>query len=591
MQKIIDETLMPVNLKGAVFAPGLAIGHIIFHEPRVEILKFKSKNSSKELQRLEKALTELRKDIDKMLRSSDFSGASDYKDVLEAYKMLSLDEGWVRKLNKAILQGLTAEAAVESVQTSMNEKFNKFDDIYLSERLYDLKDLSNRLERHLTGTALSSSLTELPKDTILLARNLGPTELLNYPKSKLKGLILEEGSRSSHTTIVARALNIPLMGRTKFLKEMSVKQNETVIIDGEKGEIFIRPTEDIQNIYSIRMKMSQALKTEYRSIKDKKGITLDGKRIELNMNAGLVMELNQLEESGADGIGLFRTELQFLISETLPRMKEQKNFYRSVLDAAKGKKVIFRTLDIGGDKILPYMTAPKEENPALGWRAIRVALDRPGLLRLQLRALIHASENNELSVMFPMIAEFDELMQAKKLLSKEISRMKKFNKLLPKKISIGSMLEIPSLIWQFDILLPEVDFISVGSNDLMQFLFAADRGNSAIVDRYSILKPSALRFLKQAVDKCNEFRVPIHICGDISGKFSYVLALLGLGFRSFSLTPADIGPIKKIVRSLHLGDLEKFMNSQLKTDLLAIENNLLLYAEQNNIILENILEA
>ena len=591
MQKIIDETLMPVNLKGAVFAPGLAIGHIIFHEPRVEILKFKSKNSSKELQRLEKALTELRKDIDKMLRSSDFSGASDYKDVLEAYKMLSLDEGWVRKLNKAVLQGLTAEAAVESVQTSMNEKFNKFDDIYLSERLYDLKDLSNRLERHLTGTALSSSLTELPKDTILLARNLGPTELLNYPKSKLKGLILEEGSRSSHTTIVARALNIPLMGRTKFLKEMSVKQNETVIIDGEKGEIFIRPTEDIQNIYSIRMKMSQALKTEYRSIKDKKGITLDGKRIELNMNAGLVMELNQLEESGADGIGLFRTELQFLISETLPRMKEQKNFYRSVLDAAKGKKVIFRTLDIGGDKILPYMTAPKEENPALGWRAIRVALDRPGLLRLQLRALIHASENNELSVMFPMIAEFDELMQAKKLLSKEISRMKKFNKLLPKKISIGSMLEIPSLIWQFDILLPEVDFISVGSNDLMQFLFAADRGNSAIVDRYSILKPSALRFLKQAVDKCNEFRVPIHICGDISGKFSYVLALLGLGFRSFSLTPADIGPIKKIVRSLHLGDLEKFMNSQLKTDLLAIENNLLLYAEQNNIILENILEA
>ena len=591
MQKIIDETLMPVNLKGVVFAPGLAIGHIIFHEPRVEILKFKSKNSSKELQRLEKALTELRKDIDKMLRSSDFSGASDYKDVLEAYKMLSLDEGWVRKLNKAVLQGLTAEAAVESVQASMNEKFNKFDDIYLSERLYDLKDLSNRLERHLTGTALSSSLTELPKDTILLARNLGPTELLNYPKSKLKGLILEEGSRSSHTTIVARALNIPLMGRTKFLKEMSVKQNETVIIDGEKGEIFIRPTEDIQNIYSIRMKMSQTLKTEYKSIKDKKGITLDGKRIELNMNAGLVMELNQLEESGADGIGLFRTELQFLISETLPRMKEQKIFYRSVLDAAKGKKVIFRTLDIGGDKILPYMTAPKEENPALGWRAIRVALDRPGLLRLQLRALIHASENNELSVMFPMIAEFDELMQAKELLSKEISRMKKFNKLLPKKISIGSMLEIPSLIWQFDILLPEVDFISVGSNDLMQFLFAADRGNSAIVDRYSILKPSALRFLKQAVDKCNEFRVPIHICGDISGKFSYVLALLGLGFRSFSLTPADIGPIKKIVRSLHLGDLEKFMNSQLKTDLLAIENNLLLYAEQNNIILENILDA
>ena len=591
MQKIIDETLMPVNLKGVVFAPGLAIGHIIFHEPRVEILKFKSKNSSKELQRLEKALTELRKDIDKMLRSSDFSGASDYKDVLEAYKMLSLDEGWVRKLNKAVLQGLTAEAAVESVQASMNEKFNKFDDIYLSERLYDLKDLSNRLERHLTGTALSSSLTELPKDTILLARNLGPTELLNYPKSKLKGLILEEGSRSSHTTIVARALNIPLMGRTKFLKEMSVKQNETAIIDGEKGEIFIRPTEDIQNIYSIRMKMSQTLKTEYKSIKDKKGITLDGKRIELNMNAGLVMELNQLEESGADGIGLFRTELQFLISETLPRMKEQKNFYRSVLDAAKGKKVIFRTLDIGGDKILPYMTAPKEENPALGWRAIRVALDRPGLLRLQLRALIHASENNELSVMFPMIAEFDELMQAKELLSKEISRMKKFNKLLPKKISIGSMLEIPSLIWQFDILLPEVDFISVGSNDLMQFLFAADRGNSAIVDRYSILKPSALRFLKQAVDKCNEFRVPIHICGDISGKFSYVLALLGLGFRSFSLTPADIGPIKKIVRSLHLGDLEKFMNSQLKTDLLAIENNLLLYAEQNNIILENILDA
>jgi len=591
MKKIVDETLMPVHLKGAVFAPGLAIGHIIFHEPRVEILKFKSKNSSKELQRLEKALTDLRKDIDKMLRSSDFSGASDYKDVLEAYKMLSLDEGWVRKLNKTVLQGLTAEAAVESVQESMNEKFNKFDDIYLSERLYDLKDLSNRLERHLTGTALSSSLKELPKDTILLARNLGPTELLNYPKSKLKGLILEEGSRSSHTTIVARALNIPLMGRTKFLKEMSVKQNETVIIDGEKGEIFIRPTEDIQNIYSIKMKMSQALKIEYKSIKDKKGITLDGKRIELNMNAGLVMELNQLEESGADGIGLFRTELQFLISETLPRMEEQKNFYRSVLDAAKGKKVIFRTLDIGGDKILPYMTAPKEENPAMGWRAIRVALDRPGLLRLQLRALIHASENSELSVMFPMIAEFDELMRAKELLSQEISRMKKFNKLLPKKISIGSMLEIPSLIWQFDILLPEVDFISVGSNDLMQFLFAADRGNSAIVDRYSILKPSALRFLKQAVDKCNEFRVPIHICGDISGKFSYVLALLGLGFRSFSLTPADIGPIKKIVRSLHLGDLEKFMNSQLKTDLLTIENNLLLYAEQNNIILENILDA
>ncbi|MCE7999344.1 MAG: phosphoenolpyruvate--protein phosphotransferase [Rhodobiaceae bacterium] len=548
----------PHYIEGTALSGGLALGHAVLHEPRVHVTRLIAENVEVESERLEKAVYELRSSIDKMLTTSDLSHAGEHREVLQAYRMFANDRGWLKRMLEAVKTGLTAEAAVERVQNDTRARMMRQTDPYLRDRLHDLDDLANRLLRHLTGVALSSASGDLPEDAIIIARNMGPAELLDYDKDRLRGLVLEEGSANAHVAIVARALGIAAIGRAQGIPDR-VEDGDAIIVDGDTGELYVRPSQDIVDAYSEKARFRARRQAQYKAIRHEPSITQDGVKVALNVNAGLMVDLPHLDESGADGIGLFRTELQFMIASKLPSQREQVELYSDVMKSAGELPVVFRTLDIGGDKMLPYMQQAEEENPALGWRAIRIALDRPALLRHQVRALLSAAVGRDLRLMFPMVADVSEYERARALVDKELARLDQHGREKPRSVAVGTMLEVPALFWQMESLLPKVDFVSIGSNDLIQFLFASDRGNPRVANRYDLLSPGALNFLRQVVLICSRHDVPLSLCGEMAGNPLEAMALLGLGLRTISMSPAAIGPVKMMVRSLNVADLESFM--------------------------------
>ena len=534
----------PERLKGAKFADGLALGRAVLHEAAVVSARLLSDDATAESKRLKGAISALQSQLDGMLDGHGLVGAS--YDVLETYRMFAHDRGWNRSLEEAVRSGLTAEAAVERVRSEHRARLGQARDPYLRERLHDLEDLNDRLLRHLSGDGAGAR--ELPDNAILIARNLGPADLLEYDRTKLKGLLLEEGSSASHAAIVARALDIPCVGRLSGLRDR-VSAGDQVIVDGESGEAYLRPRADVIEAVGARLEVRAQTRAEFARLRDTPAITRDGAKITLLMNAGLAVDLDILNETGAEGIGLFRTEFQFMVAEELPRLDAQTQLYDRVLEAAEGRPVTFRTLDLGGDKILPYLEAEREDNPALGWRAVRMGLDRPALLRLQLRALIAASKGRELRIMFPLVASVEEFRAARALVDHEIAWAKRRGRTAPGLLRVGAMIEAPSLIWHLDALLPLTDFVSVGTNDLMQYLFAADRGNPRVADRYDPLSPPALRVMKAIQDACQESGTPVSVCGEMAGRPLEAFALLALGFDRLSMPPAGIGPVKRMVLS------------------------------------------
>ncbi len=546
----------PRRFQGVGLTEGMAMGHVVLHEPRVEVSQLIGEDLDSELARLERAVYELRRSVDEILLKDDVSHAGEHLDVLEVYRMFANDEGWLSRMRDAVRSGLTAEAAVERVQGDMHARLTGQRNLYLRERLHDFEDLTNRLLRILTGRSINASADKLPKDAILIARSMGPAELLDYERKHLRGLILEEGSQSAHVVIVARALGIPMIGRISGLVDR-VRDGQDIIVDADTGGCFLDPSAEIIESYAERTKTLARRQKRYARIKKLPGITRDGQHINVLMNAGLRVDLTNLADSGADGIGLFRTELQFMVSARLPRLTEQTQFYSNILNQAGNKQVTFRTLDIGGDKVLPYMRQMHEENPAMGWRAIRIALDRPGLLRYQLRALLKAAAGHDLNVMFPMIAQVDEFERARDLLNLEIARLEKFNAPKPKTVRLGVMLEVPSLIWQLDKLLPMLDFISIGTNDLLQFFFASDRSNPQLSGRYDILSAAPMAMLKQIAQACAHHKVDATICGEIGGHPLEAMVMLSLGFTRLSIPSSSVGSVKRMIRSVHLSKLRQ----------------------------------
>ncbi len=534
----------PERLKGAKFADGLAYGRAVLHEAAVMTSDLLSEDTPAETLRLQTAIEALQLQLDGMLDGHGLVGAS--YDVLETYRMFAHDRGWNRSLEEAVRSGLTAEAAVERVRSEHRARLGQARDPYLRERLHDLEDLNDRLLRHLSGDGAAVRI--LPENAILIARNLGPADLLEYDRTKLKGLLLEEGSSASHAAIVARALDIPCVGRLSGLRDR-VSEGDPVIVDGESGEAYLRPRADVIEAVGARMEVRAQRRAEFARLRDTPAITRDGAKITLLMNAGLAVDLDILNDTGAEGIGLFRTEFQFMVAEELPRLDAQTVLYDRVLDAAEGRPVTFRTLDLGGDKVLPYLEAEREDNPALGWRAIRMGLDRPALLRLQLRALIAASRGRELRIMFPLVASVEEFRAARALVDHEIAWAERRGRTAPGLLRVGAMIEAPALIWHLDALLPLTDFVSVGTNDLMQYLFAADRGNPRVADRYDPLSPPALRVMKAIYDACHESGTPVSVCGEMAGRPLEAFALLALGYDRLSMPPSGIGPVKRMVLS------------------------------------------
>jgi phosphotransferase system enzyme I (PtsP) len=535
----------PERLKGVLFADGLAYGTAVLHEAPVAPEQLLSDDAAAEGVRLKTAIEALQTQIDRMMDGHGLVGAS--FEVLETYRMFAHDRGWNRSLDEAVRSGLTAEAAVERVRSEHRARLGQARDPYLRERLHDLEDLNDRLLRHLSGDDVAAE-RKLPDDAILIARNLGPADILEYDRHKLKGILLEEGSAASHAGIVARALEIPCVGRLSGLRDR-VNQGDAVIVDAESGEAYLRPRPDVVSSIRARMAVRDQRRAEFARLRDTPAFTRDGAKITLLMNAGLAVDLDILAETGAEGIGLFRTEFQFMVAEELPRFNAQTQLYSRVLDAADGMPVTFRTLDLGGDKILPYLEAEREDNPALGWRAIRMGLDRPALLRLQLRALIAATNGRELRVMFPLVASVDEFRAARALVDHEVAWALKRGRPAPSELRVGAMIEAPALIWHLDALLPMTDFVSIGTNDLLQYMFAADRGNPRVASRYDPLSPPALRALQAIQEACADTGTPVSVCGEMAGRPLEAFVLIALGYDHLSMPPGGIGPVKRMVLS------------------------------------------
>jgi phosphotransferase system enzyme I (PtsP) len=570
-------------IQGEPISEGIALGHIVLHEPRIVVTKLMAEDPAEELERLDAAIAALRASLDEMFGHEHLAGAGEHREVLEAYRMFAHDKGWERRLREAVEGGLTAEAAVERVQNSTRARMLRQNDPYWRERQRDLADLSDRLLRILAGRVTSSDEpTKLPPDTILVARTMGPAELLDYDRKRLRGLIVEDGSGQSHVAIVAKALGIAAVGQAEGVVER-VGAGDAAIVDAITGEVHLRPSTDVVAAYSDKVRFLARRQRHYRALKDVPAVTKDGERVELHMNAGLLVDMPHLKESGADGVGLFRTEILFMLSSTLPKLERQVESYRAVVARAGDKPVIFRTLDIGGDKVLHYLRQPKEENPAMGWRAVRMGLDRPALLRTQIRALLRAAAGHELRIMIPMVSMAQEMDEVRALVEKERAILAGKGYEAPKRIAIGAMIEVPCLLFELDALLKKVDFVSVGSNDLMQFMFAADRTNARVGSRYDALSPAPLRALKALVKAANKHRVPLNLCGEMAGRPIEALALIALGFRSLSMAPASIGPVKTMILSLDAGRAATLLDDMLKKGTRNIREHLDAFAKSEGI--------
>ena len=551
----------PVSPRGVALADGIGLGHVVLHEPRIVVKTLIAENVEREVERLESAIEEVRSAIDELVERGDGIGSGESREVLETVRMFAHDKGWLRRMREAVQSGLTAEATVERVQSDNRARMLRQSDPYLRDRLHDLDDLANRLLRRLVGQEGRGS-DGLPENAILVARSMGPAALLDYDRARLRGVVLEEGGPTSHIAIVARALGIPAVGEIANATGLC-DSGDAIIVDGLSGEVQIRPTPEVEASYAEMVRLRARRQEQYRALRDVPAATRDGVRIGLHLNAGLLVDLTHLHETGAEGVGLFRTELQFMVAERMPSAAEQQALYEAVFSATGDLPVTIRTLDIGGDKILPYMPALEEENPALGWRAIRIGLDRPALLRVQLRALLKAAAGRPIKIMFPMVATVEEFTRARDIVEREKAHLRRHGYTLPSDCRLGAMVEVPSLLFQIDEIAREADFLSVGSNDLMQFLFAVDRENRRVANRFDPLCGAALRAFRMIAERAAAQNCPVTVCGEIGGRPLEALALIGLGFRDFSMSPAAIGPIKAMVLSADAGAVAALIDAEL----------------------------
>jgi phosphotransferase system enzyme I (PtsP) len=571
--------LLPTRLEGLSLCPGLAIGRAVLHKQRPSLAEIVAENPVRERERLASAVAGLHRALDDLLQTAEHSGGGEHVDILEAYRMFAEDRGWLARLDEAIASGLSAEGAVLKVQNDARVRMSQVVDPYLRERLSDLDELADRLLRHLAGAAAAIAL---PEKAVVVARTLGPAELLEFDRKRLRAIILEEGSPTAHVAIVARALDLPMIGRVEGALAR-IEERDRVIVDADNGQAFIRPGDDIEEKVAESMALKAHRRAVFASVRELPSVSRDGVALSLSINAGLLIDMQHLAASGADGVGLYRTEIAFMVRDNFPDVAQQTEFYRRIYEQAAGKPVIFRTLDVGGDKVLPYWPRSGEENPAIGWRALRIALDLPTLLRQQARALIAAAAGRPLDMMFPMIATAAEFTAARRIVDIEVARARQRGIKAPEPLRVGAMLEVPSLIWELPALLAEADFVSVGSNDLAQFFFASDRGNPRLADRYDPLSPAMLLALSEVARQCAAARRPLSVCGEMASKPIEAMALLGVGIGSLSMAPPAIGPVKLMVRSLELDPLRNYMSGLIHHSHASIRQELMAYARDHGV--------
>lgn len=572
----------PTHIEGVSLGRGLAIGTAVMYEPSLTMENIVADNTKEQKMRLRQAVAAMHAAIDGMLSRSQALSGTESHDILEAYQMFAKDRGWMTRIEAAIEKGLSAEAAVASVQNDTRVRMAQMPDRYIRERLQDLEDLSNRLLSHLMRQSRIFQPEEQPEQIILIARSMGPAALLDYDHKKLKGVILEKGSHSNHVAIVARALGVPVVGQCADIFSV-VANGDPVIIDGDRGDVYIRPSQYVSDLYTKSIEERASRSQLLRRQVQRQVMTKDGIPVSVQMNAGLMSEIDGLALSGADGVGLFRTELAFMGWQKYPLVVKQAELYSTIMDRLDGKPIVFRTLDIGGDKPLPYFKAPQEDNPALGWRAVRIGMDRPAVLRTQFRAFIQGAKGRHLKIMLPFVTEVAEVDRARGLLDMEVKRAQAAGIALPEKIEIGVMLEVPALLWQLDTLLTRVDFVSVGTNDLMQYLFAADRGNHAIRNRYDALSPAMLKVLAMIADKCAAAGKPVSVCGEMAGQPLEAMVLVALGYQTLSMSPQSIEMVKVMVPNIDTTVFKPYLASLMDSREHSVRERLMAFARDHNV--------
>ena len=544
----------PLAMSGGVAHDGIAEGSVLLHEPRVVLTNPVTDDPERELARLDDAMSKLRGSVNDILAVTDLITDPEHREVLETYRMSANSEGWVSRMRANIESGLSAEASVDKEQSAARSRMTRVPDAYLRERLHDMDDLFNRLLRILTGQGRRLD-DPIPEDPILVARNIGPAELLEYGRT-LKGVVLEEGSVGSHATIVARALGIPLIIHVEHVTAEALN-GDPIIVDAEQGTVHLRPTESVASHIHHKVVALTEARQRYQKARDEPATTQDGVTVHLHINAGLLADLPNLKSSGAEGVGLFRTEFQFLSTSRMPSRSELAEQYSRVLRSAEGRPVAFRTIDVGSDKLLPYLNRDDEPNPAMGWRAIRVALDRTGIMKMQLQALVRGAEGRSLAVMFPLVAELDEFIAARKILLDVLDLENRLGHPVPESLDVGAMLETPSLAFAPDRFFETADFVSIGGNDLKQFFFAADRENERVRSRYQALNVSYLNLIEKIVGRCRSANTHLSYCGEDAGDPYSAVAFAAIGLRKLSMRSAAIGRVKHALRQIDLAEARR----------------------------------
>ena len=550
------------KLKGIPASNGIAIAKAFKMEDTVfNIFKKKAKSIEVEKKRFATAILKAQQDITKIRQIVAKKIDEEHAQVFDAHlQMLEDPEIIDQTLNELNNQGFVVEYHFQAVTKNVADMFLAMDDSYMRERAVDVKDVARRVLSHLTDTPLADP-SLIDEQVVIIAKDLTPSDTATLDKKFVLGFATEIGGKTSHSAIMARSLEVPAIVGTKELL-VSVKHGDNIIIDGTKGELIINPDLEQIKFYNDLIKSYKQTSLKLKSLVNVTTTTKCGHHIELAANIGSDDDLQQVLDNGAEGIGLYRTEFLYMKNTRLPTEEEQYNAYKKVLDKLKDKKVIIRTLDIGGDKDLPYLKIQKEDNPFLGHRALRYCLDNQELFKVQLRALLRANKHGNLHIMFPMVATLEEVISAKKIIKEVENELKKTSVI--KNYKLGIMIEIPSAALIAEILIKEVDFFSIGTNDLIQYTMAADRINQKVAYLYQPFNPAVLKLIKHVIDSSHAAGKWTGMCGEMAGDLTASVILLGLGLDEFSMSASSILPMRSLIAKIDLNEAKALTSKLMK---------------------------
>lgn len=544
-------------LKAIGVSFGIAIGKaLVIREEAVEIKKNKVLDSKNEIARFNNALKEAIIELQKVIDGVKEKLGSAKAEIFEAHLCMLEDPEFIGSIQKKIEDDkFNAEYSLQTIATETAAIFENMDNEYMTERAADIRDVSKRVLNILMGIKVTS-IADIKDECIIVAKDLTPSDTAQIDKDKVLAFVTEVGGKTAHTSIIARSLELPaVVGAGKGIRE--IKDGDLIIVDGEAGLVIINPDEKTLNDYKMKRKEFIEATHELLKYATMKSTTIDGKTVEIAANIGSSGDLEAVIKNGAEAIGLFRTEFLYMAKDALPTEEEQFQEYKSVLKKMNGKPVIIRTLDIGGDKKLDYLPMDEEMNPFLGYRAIRLCLDRTDIFITQLRALVRASAHGKLKIMFPMICNLQELRMAKKLLEQCKSELKSEGVVFDENLEVGIMIEIPSAAIISDVLAKEVDFFSIGTNDLIQYTTAVDRMNEKISYLYDFYHPAVLRLIKIVIDNGHKAGIKVNMCGEMAGDTNLVPVLLGFGLDEFSMSASSILRARKTVTNSNYEECKK----------------------------------